>query len=81
MKFILFFIVVAIIYSFLSVATTLFYDNKSPVELSEIERKILNGSASLKEKFKFFFLSIILSVFAPPVYILAGIITFIFWIV
>ncbi|MFW5721169.1 MAG: hypothetical protein ACOCUT_02650 [bacterium] len=72
--------VIAIIYAILASMTTLLYRNKDISELSKIERKILLGQASFKDRLKTFYLNILASLIFPPVYITAGIITFLVWL-
>lgn len=71
--FLISFIIISIIYALLAAISTIFYKDKSSVELSILELKILNKNASCKDRLKIFFINLFTSVFAPPIYILAGI--------
>ena len=60
--------------------TSLFYKNKSTIDLSHLERNILFGKASLGDRVFLFGTNLLASAIAPPIYILAGLTTFIYWI-
>jgi len=75
--FIISFIGFAIITSLLAAFTTIYYRKKPSHDLSLLEYKILHREATILERLSAFFLSLIFSVIAPPVYILAGITTII----
>ncbi len=75
--FIFSFIGFAIIYALLAAFTTVLYRKKSLFYLSPLESKILHQKATILERLSVFFMNLISSIFAPPVYILAGIATLI----
>jgi hypothetical protein len=75
--FIFSFIGFAIICALLAAFTTVLYRNKSFVDLSLQELKMLHRDATILERLSVFFMNLISSVFASPVYILAGIATLI----
>lgn len=77
--FIMSFISVAFIYAILAATTKIFYKNKPITELSLVQLKILNGEATVGIRISTFLMNFISSIVAPPIYILAGIITLIFW--
>ena len=72
---------VAFFYALLAATTTIFYRNKYPENLSHNERNILYKRATIIDRLSMFFGNLVTSIFAPPVYILAGIITFIIWLI
>jgi len=71
------FVIVSFVYAFLASATTVLYRNKYPGDLSLIESEILNGKASIGKRVFCFFLSLYFSPMFPPIYIIAGFVTFI----
>ena len=75
MVFVISFIIVAFIYAFLAAFTTILYRGKTDLDLSMLEMKILDGDASFGERIKVFIMNFFSSVYAPPVYILALIIS------
>ena len=79
--FVISFGVIAFIYAFLAAFSTIFYRGKSTVDLSHLEHKILNKTATLGDRIKTFFANLFASYASPPIYITSGLITFIFWIV
>ncbi|MBU1124122.1 hypothetical protein KJ652_06080 [Patescibacteria group bacterium] len=71
------FVVVSFVYAFLSAFTTVFYRNKYPENLSRIESEILQGRAGIGKRFAYFFFGLLCSFMAPPIYIIAGLVTLI----
>ena len=77
--FIISFVCFAFIYAVLASMTTLLYRHKSPIDLSLLERAVLYRRATIGDRLTLFITNLFASVVAPPVYILAAIITFIIW--
>ncbi len=71
---------VAFIYAILAATTTIFYRNKLTEELSHYERNVIYGRATIGNRIALFFGNLLSSFVAPPVYILAGLITLITWL-
>ncbi|MCK5604511.1 hypothetical protein KAR91_21660 [Candidatus Pacearchaeota archaeon] len=74
------FVGVAFIYAITGAFTKIFYKNKSIADLSHFERNVLYDRATIGNRIALFVTNLFSSIIAPPVYILAGIITFIIWI-
>lgn len=74
------FITVGVIYALLAATTTLFYKNKQVAELTLKEIDILKGNASVQTRIEMFFLSLIATLFFPPAYITASVITLIVYL-
>lgn len=73
--FILSFVVVGFIYSVLAAFTGILYKNKPISGLSQAEREILDGKATIWTKLGIFLLSLISTPISPPPYIIAGVAT------
>jgi hypothetical protein len=69
------------LYSIIAAFSSFFYRNKLPSELSVAESKILGGEANIGEKLSIFFVNLIGGFIAPPVWIIAGFITFFIYII
>jgi len=69
------FVATSFVYALLAATTTIFYRNKPIRELSVTELGILHGKASVGEKITVFFSNLFSSIIAPPVYIIAIVIT------
>ena len=78
--FFLSFIGVALIYAIIGALTKIFYKNKSIADLSLLELNVLYDQATVGNRLALFVANLFSSIIAPPIYILAGVITFIFWI-
>jgi hypothetical protein len=74
------FVGVAFIYAIGGSFTKIFYRNKSIADLSHLERNVLYDRATIGNRLALFAANLFSSIIAPPIYILAGVITFIFWI-
>ncbi|WP_041280325.1 hypothetical protein [Desulfosudis oleivorans] len=74
------FVGVGLIYAIIAAFTKIFYKNKSIADLSLFELKVLDDEATVGGRLAGFVVNLFSSIIAPPIYILAGIITFIFWI-
>lgn len=70
----------AFVYAMIAATTTIFYKNKAIMDLSHLERNILYGRATLGDRAFLFGSNLLASVIAPPIYILAVLTTFIYWI-
>ena len=71
------FIATSFVYAFLAAITTIFYRNKFIGDLGAVERDILYGRAGIGKRTGMFFLNLFGSVMAPPIYIIAGVVTLI----
>jgi len=65
------FLSVAFVYAFLSAFTTLFYKGKPVHSLGGGERDILYGRATIPTRISIFFINLLSSIVAPPVYIIS----------
>ena len=79
--FIISFIVIGFVYAVIACTSTLFYRDKDFTELSLLEIKMLNGTATFSDKLKLLIINFLSSVFAPPIYILSIVATIIVWLV
>jgi len=71
----------AITYAILSATTKIFYANKNISELSRSEADILFGRAKFLTKTGVFLINLIGSFVTPQIYIIAGLITFIIYLI
>ena len=77
--FIISFILASILYSFIGSTTKLFYKTRDPINLSHLEYKILAETATIEDRIRLFINNLFVSVFFPPSYIIAGLITLGYW--
>jgi len=75
------FVIASVIYSFLSAFTSIFYRNKYAENLSRIEYEIRNGKAGIEKRVGLFFLSLFSCFMFPPIYIIAGLVTFVAYLI
>jgi len=78
--FIVTFGIIAVIYAVIASTTGILYRGKNPAKLSINEIEILQGSASAGTRMSVFFINLFSSIFSPPIYIIAGIITLLFYL-
>lgn len=71
---------IALVYAILAATTTIFYKNKSTEELSHYERNILYRRATIGDRIALFFGNLLLSFVAPAIYVTAGLITLVSWL-
>jgi len=71
----------AIVYAILSATTKVFYTNKNVSELSSAETNILFDKAKFLTRTGVFFINLIGSFVTPQIYIIAGLITFIVYLI
>lgn len=69
------FLVVAAIYSLIAAFSSVFYKNKETSELNTLERDILYGRATIGTRLGVLFKNLLMSIMAPQVHIVAGVIT------
>jgi len=74
------FVITCFGYAFLAATTTIFYKNQYPENLGTVERDILYGRATIGTRLNAFFFNLLASAIAPPVYIIASLITFIVYV-
>ena len=73
------FLVVAFLYAFLASFTSLFYRRKPEPECSYIEKMIRSGKATLGQRVTLFWHSVFGSLVVWQCYIVAGVLTAIYW--
>jgi hypothetical protein len=79
--FVIAFVSIAIIYSLLASLTKIFYKNKPVSQLSYAEMQILDNKAAVGLRAAIFFTNLLGSLIFPPVWILAGVITLIAYLI
>lgn len=65
----------------LASATKILYKTKSPVNMTHLEHKVLQGRATIRDRISLFANSLFISFVTPHVFIVAGVITLIAWVV
>ncbi|MBX3009787.1 MAG: hypothetical protein KF816_17310 [Melioribacteraceae bacterium] len=79
--FIIGFLITAVIESILSSFSTVLFRGLDPMKLSMMQIKMLDGEATFNDKLRFFFVNLFSSLFNPLIYIIAGVITLIAYLI
>jgi hypothetical protein len=74
------FLATAVLYSLLSAMSGVLHQGKNTEDLSHLERQVLYGRATIGERLKLFTLNIFASIFFLPAYILAALVTLVYYI-
>ena len=75
------FIIVAFIYAFIAAFTSIFYRNTPEVQCSYVEKLIRSGTATFGQRVTLFWHSVFGSLVVLPCYLVAAVLTGIYWFV